>query len=303
MTGAGSAEVAYSVEDSFRTLAGTPVWKQPGENISVGSASIENALNRARQPDDPRPDGSREGNVEGALSVTFDMTDTDFHDLIFADGGTQLAQMSAFAPTATWYISSDTGATTEERFLSGAAVESVSINYAQGDSVTVELTIIYADEPEVGGTHGSAPATISQPTKDEIVKWHGTDFKIDGVTVSDLQSLSLEISGMARFRRGQSRFASDVVVGAYEPSLTVQAILHDDTQQSYAYGGATATSPSATTIDETPATLAFANPNGSLGTYTLSGLQPTSYDWSDLVSADTDTTDPTNYHVKDVSFA
>ena len=302
MTGAGSAEVAFSVEDSFRTLADTPVWTQPGENISVGSASLENALNRARQPDDPRPDGSREGNLEGALSVSFDMTDTDFHDLIFADGGTQLAQTAMLAPTATWYISSNTYDSTEERFLSGAAVESVTINYAQGESVTVELTIIYADEPEVGGTYGATPSTIDQPTKDEIVKWHGTDFNIDGVAVDELQSLSLEISGLARFRRGQSRFATDAVVGAYEPSLTVEAILDDDTQQSYAYGGSSATSPQ-DTIDETPATLAFDNPAGTLTTYTLSGLQPTTFDWSELVSSDTDTTDPTTYHVKDVSSA
>lgn len=300
MTGAGAAEVAFTTETDFREISDTPTWIQPGEDISVGSASLENALQRARQPDDPRPDGSYEGNLEGAYNISFSMTDTEFHDLVFADAGTALASSAMFAPTATWYLGADVLDNTQERFLSGAAVESASIAYDQGGPVTVDLTIIYADEPEVGGTHGSAPSTIQQPTKDDIARWHGVSLDIDGVAVEDLQSASLELSGLARFRRGQSRFASDAVVGAYEPSLTVQAILADDTQRSLAYGSSTATQP-LDTIDETPATLTIDNPAGTLATYNLAGIQPVSFDFSDLVSPDTDITDPTNYHVKDVT--
>lgn len=302
MTGAGSATVAYSLEDSFGTLPGTPVWKQPGENIQVGQASLDNALERARQPDDPRPDGSREGNLEGAFTVTFAMTDTEFHDLIFPDGS-GLATEASLAPTATWYLSANTLTDgTRERFLSRAAVESVSIDYEQGGDVTVQLTIIYGDEPEVGGSHGSAPGSIDQPSKDEIVRWHGMDWQIDGAVVDEVQSLSLECSGLARFRRGQQREPTQAVVGAYTPSLTASATLQDDTQISLAYGGSAATTPQ-TTIDETPATLAFDNPAGTLVTYNLSGLQPTNYDWSDLVSADTDVTEPVEYHVTDIQSA
>ena len=53
MTGAGSSEVAFSLEDSFATLPDAPSWTQPGLDIEVGSASLERALTRARNPDDP----------------------------------------------------------------------------------------------------------------------------------------------------------------------------------------------------------------------------------------------------------
>jgi hypothetical protein len=304
MTGAGSARVAFAVEDSFRTLPGTPTWIQPGENVSVGSASLENALQRARQPDDPRPDGSYAGNVEGALNVSFEMTDTAFHDLIFPNG-TGLASSASLAPSATWFIESQLpDGTTEQRFLSGAVVESLSISYNQGEAITVDLTIIYADEPEVGGTYGSAPSdgSIDQPTKDEIATFSGFGLDINGVSVEKLQSASLDISGMARFRRGQSRFPVDAVVGAYEPTLSVEAILSGDQNRTLAYGSSTATEP-LDTIEESSGTITIDNRNGTLVTYTLSGLQPNTFDYADLVSPDADVTDPTDFQLKDVTSA
>lgn len=303
MTSAGSARIAAAVEDSFLTLPDIPTWFQPGENIDVGAASLENALERARQPDDPRPDGSREGNKEGAFDITYAMTDTNFHDLVFpATSPVGLARSASLAPTATYYVEAELLPGTQDRFLAGGATESLSIQYSQGEDVTVNQTIIYADEPEVGGTHASAPAAdaINQPAKDDIVRWHGSDLQIDGVSIEELQSFSIDISGMARFRRGQSRTATEAVVGAYEPSLSVEATLQDGTQKEYAYGSAGATEPG-TTIAERPATATFDNPAGTLVSYDLAGLQPTTYDWADLTSADTDITDPTDYHVKDVS--
>lgn len=302
MTGAGSAEVAYELEDSFRTLPGTPVWDQPGENIQVGSASIENNLERARQPDDPRPDGSREGNFEGAFTITFAMTDTTFHELVFpASSPVGLAQSATLAPTATWYLKSEVLSGTEDRFFEGAAVESVAWNYEQNQDFTVQLTCIYANELDSSDADApSVPSSINQPSKSEIVRWHGIDLTLNSATIEDLQSFSMEVSGMARFRRGQSRIASDAVVGACEPSATIQAILADDTQRTLAYGSSSATDPN-TTIDESSATLTVDNPNGTLTTYNLKRIQPTTHDWQDLVSADTDTTDPTDYHVQDIT--
>jgi hypothetical protein len=290
-----------SLEDSFATLPGTPTYFEPGKNIEIGSASLERALTRARQPDDPRPAGSREGNREVALSVTFTMTDANFHDLVFADAGTALASTAMLAPTATWYLSSDTLSSTQERFIQGAAVESVTWNYTQGEDVTVELTIIGGREYGGGDTNAPAtPGTITQPTKDDIVTWAGTDFAIDAADVSKLQSLSLSITGMARFRRGQQQEPVDAVVGAYEPSLTVDAILEDGTRRELAYGSSGATAPQ-DTVEESPATLDFANPAGNVASYDLSGIQPTSYSWNSLVATDSDITDPVDFHVRDVS--
>lgn len=304
MTSAGSATVAAAVEsDGFLSLPDIPTWFQPGENVDVATASLENALERARQPDDPRPDGSREGNKEGALDLTYALTDTNFHDLVFpASTPVGIARSAARAPTATYYLAAELLDGTQDRFLAGGATESLSITYEQGQDVTVNQTVIYADEPEVGGTHGSAPASgdIQQPSKSDIVRWHGADLQIDGVSVEELQSFSIDISGMARFRRGQSRTATAAVVGAYEPSLSVQATLRDGTQKEYAYGSATAVEPE-DTIAERPATATFANPAGNLVSYNLTRLQPTTFNWSDLTAPDTDITDPTDYHFVDLS--
>jgi len=302
MTAAGAAEVAFTVESSFGTVAGTPTWYQPGENISVGSASLERALNRARTPDDPRPIGSREGNREVALNVSFTVTDTNWHPLVFA-GASSLATTASLAPTATWYLSADTLPGEEERFIQGAAVESFSLNYSQNEDVTVDLTIIGAEEIDPADAGAPAvPSTIVQPTKDDIATFAGFDFDLNGSQLSTkLQSLTLDISGMARFRRGQQQTAVDAVVGAYEPSLSVEATLEDTTQRELAYGTSGATQP-VDTVDESTGTITVANPAGTVSTYTVAGLQPNTYGWSNLVSADTDITEPVDYHATDVSF-
>jgi hypothetical protein len=291
--------VAYAVEDSYLSLPGSPTWKQPGLDIEVSSASLENALIRARHPDTPLPQGSRAGNLEGAYNISFSQDkDQDFHELIFPkSSNTQLASGADTAPTAAWYLSADAIDQTEERFLGGAAVESVTWNYNQGQKNTVDLTVIYGDEPEVGGSYGSAPGSISQPAKDDIVMWHETDFQIDGVSVSKLQSLSLTIAGLSRFRRGQQREPVDAVVGAYEPTLSVQATLSDNTQQQLAYGSSTAVEP-LDSIAETNCTLIF----DIASNLNVIGVQPNSFDWAQLVNEE-DVQDPTEYHVKEVSVA
>lgn len=294
----GQGTIVYSPEDSYATLPGSPTWKQPGMDMELGSASLENALIRSRDPDSPLPQGSRAGNLEGAMNLTFSQdSNQDFHELVFPkSSNTQLASGSDLAPTATWYLSADVpGNTKQERFLAGAAVESVTWNYNQGQKNTVDLTIIYGDEPEVGGSHGSAPSSFTSPAKDDIVMWSETDFQIDGASVSKLQSLSLTISGLAKFRRGQQREPVDAVVGNYEPSLSVQAILEDNTQQQLMYGSSTAVEP-LETIDETDSTLIF-DPASNLS---VIGIQPDSFDWAQVTGTD-EAQDPTEYNVRNVS--
>lgn len=305
MTGAGSGTVANAVEDSFMTLPGTPTWNAPGENIEVGEASLDRALERARLPSDPRPEGSTEGNREGALSVSWDITDNNFHDYVFADAGTALASTAMLAPTGTWYLSADTPGNTHERFLQGTAFESFTWTWNEGNNNwRAEATAIYADELKGDDVDAPAtPAAIDEPEKDDIARTHGINFTVDGsLSFDKLQSLSLELSGLARFRRGPPQVAVDAVVGAYEPSLTVTAVLDGGEQLEYTYGSAGATSPE-TEVAERPATLEIINPAGTIATYNLSGLQPTNHDWQDLTSADTDITDPTNYHVRDIQVA
>lgn len=306
MTGAGSANVAFALEDSFMTLPGTPTWKGPGENVEVGEASLERNLERARLPNDPRSDGSTEGNQQGALSVSWDITDTNFHDIVFA--GTSAGGFpSGFttAPTSTWYLSAETTGTTHERFLEGVVVESFTFNWQEGNNNwRAEMTASYADE--IRGDDAGSPATpaaINRPSKDDIARTEGITFTIDGsLSFERLRSLSLELGGLGRLRFGPPQVAVDAVTGNFETSLSVTADVEGAEQLAFTYGSSGATQTE-TEVAERPASMSIENPAGTLATYNLSGLQPTNTDWQDLVSSDTDTTDPTQYHVTDVQVA
>lgn len=304
MTGAGAAEAAYAAESGtgstgFGDLPDTPTWKQPFIDMEVTDASLDNALTRARQPDDPRPVESREGNLEGAFTVSGTMTNTNFHELVFPEStNSSLATSAALAPTATWYIKSDLLSGTADRFLAGAAVESVAWNYQQDEDLSVDLTIIYgAGEKDI-----TTPSSISQPSVSDAIPFHGVSWQLNAAEVNKLQSLTVEISGMARFRRGQQREAVDAVVGAYEPSVSQQAIVEDETHTQIAYGSTTASSTE-DTIDKQSGTLTVDNSSGTVATYNVNNMQPTTYNWSDLIAADTDLTDPIDLHAQEVAVA
>jgi len=295
MTGAGSATVAYTVEDSFGDgPSADPTWRQPFIDVTVGDLSVEQALERNRQPDDPTPAGSREGNWEGAASVSGTLCDDNWHEIVFADGGTALPHSTMEAPSAAWYFAVELpDGTTESRTPTGAIVTEATINYEQGSDVTVELTILYGFEP----TDIAAPGTIGQPSESDAFSWHGTTFDVDGMGQSLLQSSTLSLAGLARFRRGQGRHPYDAVVDAIEPSLSSDATFTERDQLAMAVDDVD------DAVGKAPATLSFENGQGTTIGYNLSEVQPTSYGWSDLVTADTDLSEPIDYHVADVEVA
>ena len=293
MTGAGSATVAFTVESAFNAGpdATDPVWYQPGTDITVGDLSVENALQRVRNPDDATPMGSREGNFEGAASVQFTLTDDNWHALIPGlASGAALSDAGVKAPSSAWYFGVDIGSGSEARTPTGAVVIDASVNYQEGQNVTVELTIIYADESD------HLPGEIVQPSVDQVYTHHGTDLIVDTVGQSMLQSATLSMSNLARFRPQQDRHPYDAVVGAIEPSFQSAAIFDGPDQLELAYGG---TTPS-DTVDTADGTLTFENGLAETIEYSLTDLQPTSYSWDALVDPDTDLTEPITYHVADV---
>jgi len=295
MTGAGSATVAYTVEDSYGSgPVAEPTWYQPGMNVTVGDLSVEQALERVRHPNDPTPAGSREGNWEGALSVAFELTDDNFHDLVFADGGTALPNSPMRAPSSTWYLAVDMpDGTTESRTPTGAVVQEATVNYEQGSNITVELTILYGDEPN----DIAAPGTIQQPSDEDVFSWHGASFEVDGLNQPLMQSATLSLSGLARFRRGQDRHPFDAVVDAIEPSFSTDSTFTERDQLALAVDNSRE-GP----VGKVPATFALENGQGTTIDYSLTDCQPGgSYSWSDLVAPDADLSEPIDYHVTDVS--
>ena len=297
MTGAGSATVAYALENAYGELPADPTWIQPGIDITVSELSVDQALERSRQPDDPTPAGSREGNWEGALGLQWTLTDANFHDLVFADGGTDLPNSTMRAPSATWYLAVELpDGSTEPRTPTGAIVQSASINYQQGEDVTVELTITYGDEPDdvTAPTNGD----IEQPSDADAYSWHGASFSVDTLQQPLMQSTTLSLSGLARFRRGQDRHPYDAVVSAIEPSFSTDSVFTERDQLAAAVDDTAGTSAP---VGKVPAEFALENGQGDTITYTLSECQPTSYSWADLVAGDASLTEPIEYHVADVS--
>jgi len=295
VTGAGSATAAYTVENSYGDGPATdPKWTQPGLNVSLTDLSIEQALQRARHPDDPTPAGSREGEWEGAVGVGFDLTDDNFHELVFADGGTALPNSFMSVPSATWYFGVDLpDGTTDARTPVGAAVIDASVEYNRGENIRVELTMLFGDEPD----DIAAPSTIQKPNVDDVFTYHGTGLTVDGTAQALLQSASLSLSNLASLRRGQDRKPYDAVTGAIEPSFSTDAVYTEKDQNTLAYGS---TAGGVEIVGAVDGTLSFENGQGDTIEYALSGLQPNTYNWADLISADTNLTEPIDYHVADI---
>jgi len=296
MTGAGSGQFAFAIEDSFRTLPGVPSWLKPGEGVDVTDATLDRQLIDNPQSNDARGDGSVEGNIRGTWAVTFDYAGTNWHQWAFpATDPVELAP-NGLVPTATIYLGANLpgNETDQDRFLAGAAVESMSITYTEGDTLSVELSGFYFDEPEVGGSHGSAPtdAEIQGPSKSDIVTGAGFDLEVAGAEIDNLQSVTLSVSGMASERSQQSQYPSDVVVGNLDQSLSVTAILSDNTLRERTYGSDTAVDP-ISEVQETTATVSAISRDGTADTYNLTRVQPSTTSWESLTSAEEQTTNPT----------
>jgi hypothetical protein len=296
VTGAGSATVAYAVEESYGNPKTNPEWIQPGIDVTVSDLSVSQALSRSRQPDDPTPVASREGNWEGALSLSWTLTDGNFHDLVFADGGTDLPNTPTVPTSSQWYLDAELpDGTSEARTPTGAVVADAAINYQQGDDITVDLTLVYGDEPD--GI--SEPSSIQQPVESDAYSFHGASFSVDGLSQSLMQSATLSLTGLARLRRGQDRHPVDAVVDAIQPSFSTDAIFTERDQLALAVDDVD--SGSYEQVGQVAGEFALENGNGNTITYSLSNLQPTSYAWSDLVAPDSDLSEPIEYHVTDVS--
>jgi len=296
VTGAGSGQFAFAIEDSFRTLPGVPSWLKPGEGVDVTDATLDRQLIDNPQSNDARGDGSVEGNVRGTWAVTFDYAGTNWHQWAFpASGPVELAP-NGLVPTATIYLGANLpgNETDQDRFLAGAAVESMSLTYTEGDTLSVELSGFYFDEPEVGGTHGDAPtdAEIQGPSKSDIVTAAGFDLQVAGASIDNLQSVTLSVSGMASERSQQSQYPSDVVVGNLDQNLSVTAILSDNTLRERTYGSDTAAEP-VSQVDETTASATATARDGTTDTYNLTRVQPSTTSWESLTSSEEQTTNPT----------
>jgi hypothetical protein len=301
MTAAGSAEVAYRVEDGFQT-AGAGDWKQPGLNVSVGDLSVDNNAQRNRQPDSPVSAGSTAGNFTGTATVDFDLTDSNvFADLVAGiAGGGSLSGAGLSAPTAEWYFAADALDNSLTQFESniafnGVAVTSAEIDYTEGEPINVSLSL------EASGLSGNAPTTISQPSADQVFTHHGTSATIGGLAQSGLQSATLSLDGLARRQEQQERGPRVMVVDEMEPELTTDAVFSEVDQLDLALNGGSSGSVLQQLQAASSGGLTFENGNGTTIQFEIVDPTPNNYSWNDLVAPDSDLTEEVVYQAHDVS--
>lgn len=302
MSGAGSATVAYALEDGYLGAPkdvdgdGNVDYWQPGRNITVGEIPLQRALSRSRDPDSPTPAGSIAQNVEGAISVSFDLAGDHWHELVF-NNGTATGWVDGAMPSSRWYFGANALPGVTERVAKGAVVTGAQMQYQQGQTNRVELQLIYGDEEK---NSGITPSGITAPSTNDVYAGHGADLSIDTVAQTKLQNATLDLSPNARFHRGPSQHPLDAVIGAVNPSLSMAATFETDDNLSAAYGSSTATSVEAV-VNGVGGTLEFTNALGATITYDLSYIQPDQYDWTDLVNAENDLNEQIEYHVADVA--
>jgi len=301
MTGAGSAQVAFVKETSFDTVPGAPTYYLPGRNVTVDDLTLDNALERLREPGSEEAVESLAGNLEGAVAMSWIMsndTHGDVRDIIFNDGGTGFA--SNHATTSSWYLGVDyldttTSTATAERHLKACIPLEYSIEYdTDVNAIRESVTMGYADEALSASL---TPGSITRPASGTDAPFHGASLDIDSTTVARLQSATISFSSMYRYISDTSRTPVDAVLAAPETTLDMAAVFNTTDYLAQAYGGSGATAPQ-DSVDSFSGTLSFDTAGGTtIATYTMSAVKPDNYEWSSLVDPETDLTDSVSYHV------
>lgn len=302
MTGAGSSSVAFVPEQSFMTLPGSPTYYLPGRNVQIEEVSLQRELARLRTPTNAEAVDSLAGNLEGALSATWAMsadTHSAVRDIVFNDGGSGFT--SGLATSSRWYLGAEyingTSTSIAERELMGCIPLSYDITYDVGtNTVRESVTMGYADET----TNTSfTPGSITGPTDGSEVPFHGIDIDLDGADIEEgMQSLTLSFEGpISRFQRGPDPVAENAVLATPETTLEMTPRFIGPSKSLERAYGSSGASTTEDRLNNVTATVAFDAAGSTVATYNLPKVKPDSYNWQDLVSGDTDLTEPTTFHV------
>jgi hypothetical protein len=302
MTGAGSQHLSVVVGNGFGSIPAGPTHYSPGRNPTVETLSLDNQLERLRTPQNVEAVEAIAGNFEGAFAVSYAMNGTTHQnvtDTIFS-GSPGNAFAPGKAPSSRWYVGTDyldstNTQQTVERVLKKCVPLEYQIDYQQ-DTNTVRETATYAygDEEKNTSITNSSPTGAAQDT---TVPFHGAsvDFSAFGAVNNRLQSFTLSFSELSRYHFGADRSPTSAVVGPVEGTFDLAAIYERDEFVESAYGSTGSTSPQ-DDIDELSTTVELSNANGTVRQFTF-GAVPRGYDWSDLLSADTDLTDPVTFDI------
>jgi hypothetical protein len=304
MPGAGSATLAFGIEDSFagsvvdQDSSGNPSYFSFGRNPTVQDLSLDNQLERLREAGAIENVAAIKTNFEGAFGVEAVANEATFNwvnSVVFnagSDGSptgfTTGRARSATVQAGSEYLAS-TGTDTKVRALKGVVPTDFEISYEQGDMVRYTLTCLYADEQD-----GTEPTDLTRPAGGDDTAFHNADFAVDGVTVNKLQSATLSFSNLYRMQRDADPTAVQAVLSAPETSLDTEAVFEGTSYLERAYGDLATTSPN-DRLTGVSATVNLSISGTTVATYELVEVKPDTYEWASLLDPETDTTDPVSW--------
>lgn len=296
----GSAQAIFAKEQSFlgspvdSDSDGSPEYYDPGKGTRTQDVELTNALQRIREGDSAEAVESIATRLEGALAVQFTMNSTEWLDLVTNDGsGSSL--VPGQMPSSRWFVGVDYINGTAERELKGVIPLDYRIQYQEGETVTVSLTMAYADE-----TYNTSLTPSNVQEGGDPFVFHGTSLTVDGVTQTKMQSATLSMQNIARLQRGAQRKAVDAVVAAPTAALDAETIVSETDQLQLAYGNANA--PATSGVSSVSGSFEISN-GTTTTTWSLSQVKPDTYNWTDVLNREADFTEPITYHVNGVSVA
>jgi hypothetical protein len=302
MPGAGTAQIAYRPEDSYLTADIDGTWRSPGFDLTIDELTIDNQLERVRDPNDVMSVGSVAGNAPLNASISGTLTDSNWlEDLLpFEDDGNGnlvLSGEGGIPPTAEWAFGTtalDSSFSQFDEFItfSGAGISQADVEYQEGGKVTWSMQILGS------GLTDATPSSITVPTEDQVYTHHGTTISVGSRSQSGAQSASLSLSNLARRVEGQDRTPYALVIGDINAEFATDAIFSEVDQLEAATGSSPATSIG-DLIDGEDGTFEFENGNATTIGFDLDNVQPTNYSWANLVEGDL--TEPVNYHTSGVT--
>lgn len=304
MPGAGSATLAFGIEDSFagsvvdQDSSGDPSYYSFGRNPTVNDLSLDNQLQRMREAGSIENVEAVKTNFEGAFAVEAVANEATFNwvnSIVFNDGsdGTPTGFTTGRARSATVQAGSEylatTGTTTKVRALKGVVPTDFEVSYSQGGMVSYTLTCLYADEED-----GTEPTDLTKPAGGEDAAFHNLDVSVDATSISKLQSATLSFSNLYRFHRDSDPTPVAAVLSAPETTLDTEAVFEGTDYLEDAYGAAAATTPEDRLTGQS-ATVDISISGTTVANYELQSVKPTTYEWSSLLDPETDVTDPVSW--------
>lgn len=275
------ADIAVAMESGtgssgYADLPDTPTWESWFLNFADPNPTLDHQMDRTalRQPDTPKVGKGAEGNVLGTVTLAGTMANENFHQLVFpSSSNTALPDGGLAWPSATVYLSPDVPGVTHEQFLQGAFPTAARIIYEQGAEIRVEIDLNYRSVD----TTLTTPAAISSPTEDDAFMWHAMTPERGATEISAMQSLTIELSGLARGRRNQSRFFTGAFAPrSYELGFSYNPIFTEE--DNFELGlGSTGSTDIQDTIDKQDYTVTFVNNAGDTHAYSVDGAQVGQY--------------------------